>query len=165
MGEGTGDEALAGAGGAGDEDLLVLVDPAAGGELADHGLVELAAGGVVDGLEAGLRQLELGFLEGAGQALVLPGEPLGVDEQPEPLIEAEGGELGVLLLLGPGLGQGRQLEGVQLVEGRGGEHRASLLVVVPAADMLVDGSEGERLGRLGGGRRSSPCLRIESTWR
>jgi hypothetical protein len=42
----------------------------------------------------------------------------------------------------PGLGQGRQLEGVQFVEGRGGEHRASLLVVVPAADLLVDGSQG-----------------------
>ena len=123
VGEGTGDEALAGAGGAGDEDLLVLVDPAAGGELADHGLVELAAGRVVDGLEAGVRQLELGFLEGAGQALVLPGQPLGVDEQAEAFIEAEGGQLGVLLLLGPGLGHGRQLEGVQLVEGRGGEHR------------------------------------------
>src|SRR5262245_32182678 len=34
VGEGTGDEALAGPGGAGNEDLLVLVDPAAGGELA-----------------------------------------------------------------------------------------------------------------------------------
>jgi hypothetical protein len=122
VGEGTSDEALAGAGGAGDEDLLVLGDPAAGGELADDGLVELPAGRVVDGLDAGLRQFELGFLEGPGQALVLPGEPLGVDEQPKPLIEAEGGELGVLLLLGPGLGHGGQLEGVELVEGRGGEH-------------------------------------------
>jgi hypothetical protein len=102
----------------------VLGDPAAGGELADDGLVELPAGGIVDGLDAGLRQLELGFLEGAGQTLVLPSQPLGVDEQPEALIEAEGGQLGVLLLLGPGLGQGGQLEGVQLVEGRGGEHEA-----------------------------------------
>jgi hypothetical protein len=68
VGEGAGDEALAGAGGARDEDLLVLVDPAAGGELADHGLVELAAGRVVDGLDAGVRQLELGLLEGAGVA-------------------------------------------------------------------------------------------------
>jgi len=76
--------------------------------LTDHGPVELPAGGIVDRLDAGLRQLELGFLEGAGQALVLPGQPLGVDQQPEALIEAEGGELGGLLLLGPGLGQGRQ---------------------------------------------------------
>jgi hypothetical protein len=53
VGEGTGDEALAGAGGAGDEHLLVLVDPAARGELADHGLVEFPAGGIVDGLDAG----------------------------------------------------------------------------------------------------------------
>jgi hypothetical protein len=76
-------------------------------------------GGVVDGLDAGLRQLELGFLKRAGQALVLPGEPLGIDQQPEALIEAEGGEFGALLLLGPGLGQGRQLEGVQFVEESG----------------------------------------------
>src|SRR5262245_17671836 len=115
-GEGTGHEALAGAGGAGDEDLLVLVDPAAGGELADDGLVQLAAGWVVDGLDARVRQLELGFLQGPSQALVLPAEPLGVDEQAEPFIEAEGDEFGVLLLLGPGLGHARQLEGVQLVE-------------------------------------------------
>jgi hypothetical protein len=67
-------------------------------------------------------ELELGLLQRTGQALVLAGEPLGIDEQPEPLIEAERGELGVLLLLGPGLGHGRQFEGVQLVEGRGGEH-------------------------------------------
>jgi hypothetical protein len=60
--------------------LLVLLDPAARGELADDGLVELAARGIVNGLETGLRQLELGLLEGAGQALVLAGEPLGIDE-------------------------------------------------------------------------------------
>ncbi len=47
VGEGIGDEALAGARGAGDEDLLVFVDPAAGGELADHGLVKLPAGRIV----------------------------------------------------------------------------------------------------------------------
>ena len=150
--QGTGDEALARAGRAGDEDLLVLGDPAAGGELADHGLVELPAGRIVDGLDTGLRQLELGFLEGPGQAFVLPGEPLGVDEQPEPLIEAERRQFGVVLLFGPGLGHGRQFESVQLVEGRGGEHRASLLVVVPPADMPVDGSEGEGLDRRGRGQ-------------
>src|SRR2546426_10628307 len=42
--EGAGDKRLARPGRARDEDLLVLVDPAAGGELADDGPVELAAG-------------------------------------------------------------------------------------------------------------------------
>ena len=97
-------------------------DPAAGGELADDGLVELAAGRVVDGLEAGLRELELGLLEGAGEALVLAGEPLGVDEQAEALVEGEARQLGVLLLLGPGVRHGVELEGLQLLEGRGGQH-------------------------------------------
>ena len=68
VGQRTGDEALPGAGGAGDQDLLVFLDPAAGGELPHDGLVELALRGIVDGLETGLRQLELGLLEGAGQA-------------------------------------------------------------------------------------------------
>ena len=53
----------------------MLGDPAAGGELADDGLVEFPAGGIVDGFDAGLRQLELGVLEGAGQTLVLPRQP------------------------------------------------------------------------------------------
>jgi hypothetical protein len=58
----------------------VLLDPAAGGELADEGLVELAAGRVVDRLEARVGELELRLLERAREALVLPGPPLGVDE-------------------------------------------------------------------------------------
>jgi hypothetical protein len=73
VGQRTGDEALPGAGGAGDQDLLMFLDPAAGGELADDGLVELAPRGIVDGLETGLRQLELGFLEGGVAARSRPG--------------------------------------------------------------------------------------------
>jgi hypothetical protein len=78
--EGAGEEGLADAGGTADEDLLVFIDPAAGGELADDGLVEFPAGGIVDRLDAGLRQLELGVAERPTQALVLAGAPLGVDE-------------------------------------------------------------------------------------
>jgi hypothetical protein len=49
----------------------VFLHPAAGGELADDGLVELPAGRIVDGLDTGVWELELGFLEGAGEAFVL----------------------------------------------------------------------------------------------
>jgi hypothetical protein len=77
MGERASDEALASAGGAGDEDLLVLLHPAAGGELTDNGFVQLAAGRIVDGLDAGLRQFELRLLQRTGETFVLPGEPLG----------------------------------------------------------------------------------------
>src|SRR5207249_8944021 len=38
--------------------VVMFLDPAAGGELPDHGLVELAAGRVVDGFEARLRELQ-----------------------------------------------------------------------------------------------------------
>jgi len=77
--EGAGDEGLAHAGRPADQDLLVLLDPAAGGELADEGLVELAAGRVVDRLDARVGELELRLLERAREALVLTGPPLGVD--------------------------------------------------------------------------------------
>ena len=101
-------------------------DPAAGGELADDGLVELAAGRVVDGLDARLRELELGLLQGAGEALVLAGAPLGLDEEAEALVEGEGGEVGLLLLRGPGRGHGVELEGLEFLQRGGGEHRRLL---------------------------------------
>jgi hypothetical protein len=70
-----------------------------------------------------VRELELGVAERPAQALVLAGTPLGVDEQGEALIEAEGGELRVLGLGGPGRRHGGELEGLQLFERVGIEHR------------------------------------------
>src|SRR5262249_25159163 len=102
-----------------DQDLLMLGDPAAGGELADEGLVELAPGRVVDGLEARLAEFELGLLEGAREALVLAGPPLGVDEEGEAFVEAEGGQLRVLLLGGAGRGRGGGGGGRGVVGGLG----------------------------------------------
>ena len=98
---------------------MVLVHPAAGGELTDDGLVQFAPRGVVDGFEAGVREFQLGLLEGAGDALVVAGEPLGVDEEAEALVEGEARELGVLLLLAPRVGHGVELESLQLLHGRG----------------------------------------------
>jgi hypothetical protein len=80
------------------------------------------AGGIVDRLDAGVRELELGLPERPAQALVLAGTPLGVDEQGEAFVEAEGGELRVLRLRGPGRGQGGELEGLELFERLGVEH-------------------------------------------
>ena len=73
-------------------------------------------------------EFQLGLLEGAGDALVVAGEPLGVDEQAEALVEAEARQLGVLLLLGPGVGHGVELELLQLVQGRGGQHAGGVLL-------------------------------------
>src|SRR2546428_8615695 len=139
--EGTGQEALPRPGHPADEDPLVFLDPATGGELADDGFVELAPRGIVDRLEARVREFQLGVLEGAGQALVLPGAPLGLDEEREALVEGEGHHVGLLLLLGPGRRHGRELEGVELFD-RGGVEHGLLL----SEEVLGDGTAGEGLG-------------------
>src|SRR5256712_11570792 len=113
--EGTGQEALPRPGHPADEDPLVFLDPATGGELADDGFVELAPRGIVDRLEACVRELQLGVLEGAGQALVLPGAPIGLDDESKPLVEGEGRPVGLLLLLISGRRHGRVLEGVEIL--------------------------------------------------
>ncbi len=89
--------------------------------------VALAPGRVVDGLETRLRELELGLLQGPDEALVLPGAPLGLDEEAEAFVEGEGGEIGLVLLRGPGRGHGVELESVELFHRGGGEHRWGLL--------------------------------------
>ena len=65
---------------------MVLGHPAAGGELADDGLVEFAAGRGVDRLDARLRELEIGVVKGPDEAAVFPGRPLGLDEQREAVV-------------------------------------------------------------------------------
>jgi len=125
VGERAREEAFPDAGRPDQDHVVVFLDPAAGGELADDGLVELAAGRIVDGFEACLRELELGLLQGAGEALVLAGEPLGLDEEPEALVEREGRHVGLVLLLRPRRGHGGELERVEFLERGRGEHRRS----------------------------------------
>ena len=105
---------------------MVLGDPAAGGELADERLVELAAGRVVDVLDARLAEPELRLAERGLQPLVLAREPLGVDEEPEAFVEGDGGERRVLLLRLPGGGEGVEAQGFEFLEGRVREHRRLL---------------------------------------
>src|SRR5574341_839043 len=59
LGERAGDVGLASPGHPADQNLLVLLDPAASRELADQRLVQLAAGGIVDPFEARLAALQL----------------------------------------------------------------------------------------------------------
>jgi hypothetical protein len=79
----------------------MLLHPSARLELPNDRLIKLAFRGVVDSLEAGLCDAQLGLLQRARDPLVLPPEPLGINEHAEPLVEAEGIDLSVLLLLRP----------------------------------------------------------------
>jgi hypothetical protein len=72
-------------------------------------------------------EFELGLLEGAREPLVLPREPLGVDEEAEALVEGEARHLRVLLLFAPRVGHRVELEVLQFVEGRSRQHRKRLL--------------------------------------
>ena len=60
----------------------MLGDPAAGGELADQGAIQLAPA-VVEILETGLTHFEFGFFEAAAQGPILARELLGIDEHAE----------------------------------------------------------------------------------
>ena len=87
--------------------------------------------GEVDGLERG-RVAQLGRTEAPFELALLAGRPLGVDEQAEPLLEAErGGLVGVELLLDGG-GHRAELHGVELVERLFDQHRSSSEVAVAA---------------------------------
>ncbi len=105
----------------------MLLDPAASGELADKGFVELAAGGIVDGLHAGMGNLELGLLQGAGEALVLPRVPFRLHEEAEALVEGERDHVGLRLLVGPGRSHRAELQRVELLGRRSIEHGRWLL--------------------------------------
>src|SRR2546430_12768870 len=83
--ESTGEVRLPGSGGAGDDDVLVLLDPAAGGELADHRLFKLSPRRIIDVFQTGVPELELRLLECPLEPPVLAAQPLRVDEHPQPL--------------------------------------------------------------------------------
>src|SRR6185437_3114540 len=120
--ERAGDVRLADAGRARDDHVLVLVHPAARGELADDGLVQLAPRRVVDVLDARLAESELGLLEQPAETLVLEREVLGVDQQAEALVERQLADLGALLLLGPRRTERVEAQRLEFLDGRFVQH-------------------------------------------
>lgn len=113
--QGTGDVRLAGSGGTGDEDVLVLGDPAAARKLADDTFVELSLGRVVDVLDAGGTHSELCVAQAARDARILPGQVFRVDQHAQAFVEGERRRFGVFLLLCPGPSEGGQSEVKQLL--------------------------------------------------
>ena len=67
----------------------MLGAPAAGGELADQRPIELAPWRVLEVLETGLGQPELGLLQASGEFAIVAREVLGLDEQADAFVEAE----------------------------------------------------------------------------
>src|SRR5215468_4568229 len=84
--EGTAQIGLPGAGRADDDHVLVLGDPAAGGELAELRAIQLASSRIVEVLDARARQLQLGLPQRGGEPLVLAMHPFRVDKHPEALV-------------------------------------------------------------------------------
>ena len=80
VGQGTGDIALAHAGRAGDDHVVVLADPFAAGQAEHEAFVQTATGAEVEVFDAGL-------LPQFGPANALAQTCLPVDQQPEPLHE------------------------------------------------------------------------------
>src|SRR5436190_9232398 len=95
VGERAADEALADAGGAGQEQVVMSGHPAGLGQTEDDRPVEPTRGAEVEVLDGGV-VAELGRLEPGGQTSVLAPGRLPVDEQAEAVLEAE---LQVLALL------------------------------------------------------------------
>jgi hypothetical protein len=95
----------------------VLVDPAAGAELPQQCFLEAAARSCFDVLDASLRNAQLCVLQQARQASVVARLVLGIDEQREALVEAQRADLGVALLLLPGVGHVGQTQFVQFFDG------------------------------------------------
>src|SRR3990170_837155 len=125
FGEGAGEVRLADAGEADDEEVEMLADPARAGE-REHDLTIQAAGGrVVEVLERG-GVAELGDPEAVGELALLARAPLGLDEEAEALLEAEGRELARGKLMLEGVRHGSEPHRVHLVEGGLGQHELSL---------------------------------------
>ena len=103
---------------------MVVRDPGAAAQGEDLLAVEPARVGEVDGLERG-GIAELGRLQPPGQLALLPGGPLGVDQQAEAFLEAQRGGLAGPELVLDGLSHGPQLHRVQLVERLFDQHRFS----------------------------------------
>ena len=121
-GEGAGEIRLANSGRPDDEDLLMGGHPAARGEIEQHAAVEPGWPG--SRCPRSRPRPELCRAEVALQSPVLPFGRLPVDEEAEAILEARrsiGG--GLFALFGKGVGHPGEVERVELVDRRVGQHR------------------------------------------
>ena len=126
MTEGAGQEALAGARGAGDQDALVVADPLAAGEAQDEGSLQSSRASEVEVLNGGLK-MELGHLEEPGEAPVVAEGDLPFQEEGQTVVEGEALDVGHAHLFFQGLGHAGEAELVELVEGLVRQHERAPL--------------------------------------
>ena len=128
--EGTGQEALANAGGPGDQQVVALGDPGPAAQREHLLAVESAGVGEVDGLEGG-RIAEFRRPEPPLERALLPRRPLGIDQEAEALLKAERGCLVAVALVLDGLGPARRASSRELLERLFNQHGSSSGRVAP----------------------------------
>lgn len=96
--DGASQETLAATGRAQDQNIVVLVQPAATGEAVDQAAVETARSAVVDILEAG-GLAQLGKAQTLGERGIVAFDGLAIDQHRQALVEAEAIAVGQALLL------------------------------------------------------------------
>src|SRR5438067_5039525 len=86
LSQGAAEKRLTDPGGPGDEDVLMLGDPAAARELPHEGAVQFPAT-VIEIFETGVAHTEFGLFEPPRQRAILASELFGIDEDAEALVE------------------------------------------------------------------------------
>jgi len=115
-----GEPALADAGRAADQQVGMIVDPAALDKLGEQRAVDAARGTVVDVLDARLLA-QFRVAQAGGEPLVVAQRGFTFEQQREPFGVAEACGLASCFDVGEGLGHAVEAEGVEAVEGRMGE--------------------------------------------
>ena len=104
-----------------DDQVESVAQPLAATQLQDQALVQPARGTVVDVFEAGA-VLEPGLAQAAAEALVVAFGQFAVDQQAEAFHEAQAVDVRGFQLLGECLEHAGQAQGLELVQGRMGQH-------------------------------------------
>ena len=121
MAEGTSQPRLADTGRTDDDQMMMVADPLAAGELVEQSAVEAAGRMQVDILDdGGLTQP--GLAQAAGEALVLPAGRLAIDQQAEPVLARQLGGIRRVLHLDEGVGHGSKAERAQALDGGVDQH-------------------------------------------
>ena len=113
--QGAGEEGFSRAGGAGDNNVVVTLDPVAGDEAHHDRLIDSPGGFVVDILHAGV-ELQPGVFQISFHPVIFFPCPLAIHNEAETFREGESVQIRLIDLVGEGLRHTGQLQGVELVE-------------------------------------------------